>query len=107
MLNINPERLQTTAHEAFNRAQGSCRWQSAITRALQLLRDSVYWHPTADGALLILSPDSSEIYEASGQRCDRIDGERRVACKAFAQNQPCKHRAAWKLLQRYNEDRGQ
>jgi hypothetical protein len=103
VLDINAEKLQRVAQEAFDKAQGMKRWQSAITRALQILRDSVYWHMTEDGALLLLSPDSSEIYEASGRKCERIDGERRVPCKAFVQAQPCKHRAAWRLLQRYNE----
>jgi hypothetical protein len=32
MLNINAEKLQRVAQEAFDRAQGMKRWQSAITR---------------------------------------------------------------------------
>jgi hypothetical protein len=50
----------------------------------------------------MLSPDSAELYEVTAGRCERIDGERRVTCKAFAQGQPCKHRAARRLLARYN-----
>ena len=103
MLNLNADKLEQTAQEAFNLAAASRRWQAALVRALQILRDSVYWHMTEDGALLILSPDSSELYEVSEGRCDRIDGERRAACEAFAQGQPCKHIAARRLLVRYQE----
>ena len=50
--------------------------------------------------LIILSPDSSELYEVTEGKCEQIGGERRVSCKAFAQGQPCKHRAARRLLVR-------
>ena len=102
MLNLNQDRLEAAAQEAFDLAQNSRRWQAAITRALAILRDSAHWHMTEDGALLLLSPDSNEIYEVTEGRCERIDGERRVPCKAYAQGQPCKHRAARRLLARVN-----
>jgi len=100
MINLNAEKLEQTAQEAFNLAQNSRRWQTAITKAWGILRDSPFWHMTG-GALVILSPDSSELYEVTAGRCERIDGERRVACKAFARSQPCKHRAARRLLVMY------
>ena len=66
-----------------------------------ILRDSAFRHVDGD-ALVMLSPESSEIYEVTAGRYDRIDGERRAACKAFAQGQPCKYRAARRLLARYS-----
>lgn len=101
MLNLNQDRLEAAALEAFNLAAASCRWQTAITRALGILRDTAFWHFDGD-ALVMLSPDSSELYEVTAGKCARIDSERRVSCKAFAQGQPCKHRAARRLLARYN-----
>lgn len=106
MLNLNADKLEQTAAEALSLAAASRRWQAALVRGLQILRDSPYWHMTEDGALLILSPDSAELYEVAEGRCDLIDGERRAACKAFAQGQPCKHRAARRLLIRYHKFNG-
>ena len=103
MLNLNADRLEQAAQEAFNLSAASRRWQAALVRGLQILRDSVYWHMAEDSAQLILSPDSSELYEVSEGRCDRVDGERRAACQAFAQGHPCKHRAARRLLARYHQ----
>lgn len=101
MINLNADRLEAAALEAFDLAADSRRWQAAITRALAILRDTPFWDFDGD-ALVMLSPDSSEIYEVTAGKCERIDGERRVTCKAFAQGQPCKHRAARRLLARYN-----
>lgn len=106
MLNLQTEKLSEVVQAAFDAAEGKRdqkRWQSAIVRAQTILRDSPYWHMTERGELLILSPDSDELYETDGRTCDRIEGERRVACKAYAQGQPCKHRAAHRLLVRYSE----
>lgn len=103
MLDLNPDRLEQVAAEAHGKAEASRRWQAAITRAWQILRDTAYWHMAEDGALLLLSPDSSELYEVGPDACHRIDGERRVMCAAFAQGHPCKHRAARRILQRYAE----
>ena len=100
MLNLNQDRLEAAAVEAFDLAANSRRWQAAITRALAILRDSAHWHVTDDGALLLLSPDSSELYEVTAGKCERIEGETRIACRAYAQGQPCKHRAARRLLAR-------
>jgi hypothetical protein len=101
MINLDADKLAETAQEAFNLAQNSRRWQTAITKAWGILRDSPFWHMAEGQALIILSPDSSELYEVTEGRCERVDGEARVACRAFAQRQPCKHRAARRLLVRY------
>ncbi len=103
MQDLNDEKLEQVAAEAFGRAGGSRRWQNAVTRAWQILRDTVYWHMTEDGSLLLLSPDSSELYETDGRTCSRIVGERRVSCRAYSRGYPCKHRAAHRLLVRYRE----
>jgi hypothetical protein len=101
MLNLNSDRLEAAALEAFDLAATSRRWQTAITRALGILRDSAFWNFDGD-ALVMLSPDSLEIYETTAGKCERIEGERRVTCKAYASGQPCKHRAARRLLARYH-----
>jgi hypothetical protein len=90
-VNINQDRMQQVAQDAFNRASGNRRWETAIAKAKAQLETNPYMH--FDGhALLILSP-SGEIYEANG------------ACQgqAFQRGQPCWHRAAARLVKRYNE----
>lgn len=91
MLEINSERLQEVTQEAFDKATGSRRWQTAIVKAMQQIESNPYLHVDGD-ALLILSP-SNEIYRANG-KCQ---------CRAFQQHQPCWHCAAARLVQRYNE----
>lgn len=102
MLNLDADKLEAAAQAAFALTQNSRRWQTAIARAFANMRENPYQTLTADGALLLVSPASSELYEVTEGRCERIDGERRVACKAHAQGFPCWHRAARRLLARYN-----
>jgi hypothetical protein len=91
MVNINQDRLQQVAQEAFNRVSGNPRWETAIVKAKQQLESNPYMH--FDGqSLLILSP-SGEIYTAN---CS-------CQCKAYRNGQPCWHRAAARLIERYNE----
>lgn len=91
MLDLNQDRLQQVAQQAFDKAQGSRRWQTAITKAKMQLESNPYIHLDTD-ALLILSP-SNQIYRANGS----------CQCKAYQQGQPCWHRAAHRLVTRYNE----
>jgi len=91
MLNINQDRMQEVIQEAFDKAEGSRRWQTAIAKAKAQLESNPYLHFDGD-ALLILS-DSNEIYRANGT----------CTCKAFTNGQPCWHRAAARLVERYNE----
>jgi hypothetical protein len=82
--------MQMVTEEAFNKTS-NLRWQMAITKAKVELESNPYMH--YDGhALLILSP-SGEIYSANGA----------CQCKAYVNNQPCWHRAAARLVERYNE----
>ena len=91
MLNIDENRMEKVIQEAFDRVSGSRRWQTAIAKAKQEIESNPYMH--FDGrALLILSP-SGEIYTADGA----------CQCKAYQTGQPCWHRAAARLVQRYNE----
>jgi hypothetical protein len=91
MLNLNHTKLQEVVETAFNQARDR-RWEVAIVKAKQQLESNPYIHVDGD-ALLILSPESSEIYSANGT----------CQCKAFKHHQPCWHRAAARLVKRYNE----
>lgn len=91
MIDVDQSRMQQVIQEAFNKVSGSRRWQTAIVKAKQQIEENPYLH--FDGsALLILSP-SGEIYSANGT----------CQCKAFRSGQPCWHRAAARLVKRYNE----
>jgi hypothetical protein len=89
MMNIDQSRMQQVVQEAFDKVSGSRRWQIAIVKAKQQIEENPYIH--FDGrALLILSP-SGEIYSANGS----------CQCKAYTNGQPCWHRAAARLVERY------
>jgi hypothetical protein len=89
MMNIDQSRMQQVVQEAFDKVSGSRRWQTAIVKAKQQIEENPYIH--FDGsALLILSP-SGEIYSANGI----------CQCKAYRSGQPCWHRAAAPLVERY------
>lgn len=91
MVNIDQNRMQQVAQEAFDKVSGNRRWETAIAKVKAQLETNPYMH--LDGqSLLILSP-SGEIYTANGT----------CQCKAFERGQPCWHRAAARLIERYNE----
>ncbi len=90
-MNIDEGRMQSVIQAAFDKVSGSRRWQTAIVKAKQEIESNPFMH--FDGqSLLILSP-SGEIYDADGS----------CQCKAYVNGQPCWHRAAARLFQRYNE----
>lgn len=91
MMNLDAERIEQVVREAFDKASGNRRWETAIVKAKQELESNPYMHYD-DHALLILSP-SGEIYSANGS----------CQCKAFQSGQPCWHRAAGRLVKRYLE----
>ena len=68
------------------------RWHRAITRAVEEIETNPYME-WKGGELLVLSSTSNEIYTANGV----------CQCKAYKFNQLCWHRAAARLVQRYNE----
>ena len=95
--------IQTTTFEqvvqaAFDSTDNR-RWQNAIVRAKQIVESNPFVTLQSDGKLIVLS-DSNEIYEVTEGSCVTTEGK---ACKAFAQGQPCKHRALRRLMLRYNE----
>ncbi len=97
MLGINQETLAEIASEAIAKINpeqpNAKRWINAIAKAVVEIENNPFmtWQPESH-SLLILS-DSGNIYTANGT-CE---------CKAFEQGYPCKHRAAARLLLRYNE----
>ena len=91
MLNLNEERMQRIAEQAFDKAGGNRRWETAIAKAVSQLRDNPMMH--FDGEALLILSDSNEIYSANGV----------CQCKAYASGQPCWHRAAARLVRRYFE----
>jgi len=97
----NQEKFQEVVQAAFERTQDNRRWQMAIVKAMQIIESNPFLHMDEQGTLIMLSPDSTEIYETTARECFRIVGEFRVHCRAFANGQPCKHRAAHRLLTRY------
>ena len=92
MQDINTEKLQTVTQEAFDKVPNSRRWQTAIVKAKQQIESNPFMHFDGD-ALLILSPESNQIYTANGT----------CQCCAYELGQPCWHRAAARLIKRYNE----
>lgn len=92
MMNVNETKLAAIVEIALANVAGNKRWSNAITKAAAMLTSSnPYIHFTGN-SLLMLS-ESGEIYEANGV----------CQCRAYAGGQPCKHRAAYKLVRRYME----
>lgn len=88
-MQIDQNKMEQVIQEAFDKATGSLRWQSAIVKAKVQFEINPYIY--FDGqSLLILSP-SNEIYSANGT----------CQCKAFNSGHPCWHRAAARLMIRY------
>lgn len=90
-MNINQDKMARVIQEAFDKIPNSLRWQTAIAKAKQQIEENPYLHFDGE-SLLILSP-SNEIYTANGS----------CQCKAYRNGQPCWHRAAARLFQRYME----
>lgn len=93
MIQINSQRLDEVVQQAFDKAQGSKRWQAAVIRAKQIIESNPYIYMDSDNTLIMLS-DSNEIYEVRTAFCP---------CIAFSKGQPCKHRALRRLLLQMSE----
>ncbi len=94
---INEAAFQKVVERALKRAQGNKQWTNAIRRGAELIQSNRCLQMADDGTLLILS-DSGRNYAVNGV-CRTEQG----LCPAFANHKPCKHRAAYRLLQLYNE----
>ena len=82
--------LARLTEAALRQSGGGRRWRNAFARAAEMIRGGSLMHWTG-GSLLVLS-ESGRVYEA-GAACQ---------CEAFLRGRPCKHRAAYKLVQMYN-----
>ncbi len=91
MANVNADELEQIVETALAQVSGNKRWTNAINKAAEMIENNPFIHWTGN-SLLMLS-DSGKIYEANGV----------CQCKAYLEGQPCKHRAAYKLVKRYNE----
>lgn len=94
---INEAVFQKVVERAIERVQGNRQWTNAIRRGAELIQSNRCLQMADDGTLLILS-DSGHNYAVNGV-CRTEQG----LCPAFANHKPCKHRAAYRLLQLYNE----
>ena len=93
---VNQVLLAQVVETALQQVQGNKRWTNAILRGAELI-ESNRCLPVDNGSLLILS-ESGRNYIVNGS-CRTEEG----LCPAFAQHRPCKHRAAYRLLQLYEE----
>ena len=91
VMNTDAGELEQIVGAELARAQ-SRRWQTAIIRAARMIEIGVCMHWT--GTALLVWSDSGELYQASENECQ---------CAASKRSQPCKHRAAFKLVRRLNE----
>lgn len=105
---LNGEQFAGVVAEATERAasakQDGARWTRAIVKASEYLTAAdVVWYLTDSAELMIVSPQSGELYEVSAKACNAIghDGAVSAECSAAHRGQPCWHRAAWKLTMRY------
>jgi hypothetical protein len=90
-MNVNYEKLKEIVAESLNKVADNRRWQTAITKAEKQIENNPFVH--FDGSRLVVLSDSGKVYEV----------ENECQCKAFESGHPCWHRAAWRLMQRYNQ----
>lgn len=93
---VNQNLLSQVIELALQQVQGNKRWTNAILRGAELIESNLCL-PIDNGSLLILS-ESGINYIVNGSCRTEIG-----LCPAFAQHKPCKHRAAYRLLQLYEE----
>jgi hypothetical protein len=91
MIQVRECEFKQVVEMALVKAGDNKRRKNAIVRAAVEIEVNPFIHWTGD-ALVIWSP-SNEIYEANGT----------CQCKAYMSGQPCWHRAAARLVQRYTE----
>ena len=94
---VNETVFQQIVNKALEIVQGNNRWTNAIKRGAELIQSNRCLQMEDDGTLLILS-ESGHNYAVNGV-CRTEQG----LCPAFANHKPCKHRAAYRLLQLYKE----
>lgn len=92
MLNLDTTIINQVVKSAKEAAAGQPRWTKAIERAAAELLDNPYIERDGDH-LLLVSSTSGKVYSANGI----------CQCQAFQHGKPCWHRAAGRLIQRYDE----
>ena len=91
-MNLNETKLAAVVEAALIATQGNRRWTNAVRKGAAVLTSgNPYLHYT--GKSLLMLSESGEIYEANGV----------CQCAAYKAGQPCRHRAAYKLVKRYLE----
>jgi hypothetical protein len=95
--NINTETLETIAADAIKALENSKRtdakrWQNAIRKGCAELLSNPYWN--YDGTDVVMMSETSNLIYTPNGKC---------GCRAYEQGQPCRHRAAARLLTRYAE----
>lgn len=93
MLSIIIADLEVVVNSAKKSAAGSPRWVNAIDRAARELIENPYIDRDTEHYGLIIGSSSGQCYAANGI----------CQCKAFEHDRPCWHRAAARLIQRYDE----
>lgn len=96
MLNLNSTTLEQVVANAKHLAHADARWLNAIDRAAGELATNPYVERQASGELLIGSP-SGNVYSTSSS----------CSCTAAQYGRPCWHRAAARLVTRYDERQAQ
>lgn len=91
MLNLDPIILANVAEQARQNAAQHPHWLNAIKRAVTELHMNA-WIERGDHGLVIASP-SGNVYTANGA----------CQCTAYAYGNACWHRAAARLVRRYDE----
>jgi hypothetical protein len=97
MLGIDQEILDEVAAESIakinpNQTNGR-RWINAIAKAVVEIQNNPFMTWQADSHSLLMLSDSGNIYTANGT----------CQCRAYEKGYPCKHRAAARLIVRYQE----
>lgn len=94
MVDIDQGRMLEVIRRALAKISGDSRWSAAILRARREFDVNPYMH--WDGRALLVLGRSNEVYVA-GRACQ---------CRAYRRAQkPCWHRAAARLMRRYDEER--
>jgi hypothetical protein len=93
MLTLNNDILQQIISKALTDAAAYPRWINAINRAADELANNPYIERDSEHGGLLIGSSSGNVYIANGT----------CQCTAFEMNNPCWHRAAARIVRRYDE----
>jgi hypothetical protein len=95
-MKLNQAQFNAVVEDAKAAAANFPRWIQAIDNAVAGVV-SGWWIVTELQNSVVITTERGETYFAARGRCQ---------CEAFKRNQPCKHRAAARLIERYNAASG-